>query len=178
MYREISCKLGKGWRRQWQPSPVFLPGESHGQRSLGGYSAWGRRESDMTEQLTLLLLLGKGTWFYGDSVSLLCPLTQNCGSLFPLEKLNCFSPSSRQTVRGNDGYIVLGSLGKALWKTRHLRRGQLRLGHFYQHLHPTTSSFSQGPAIILFKTAVLSSAQNKVLAIKMHCASIVLTLKS
>ena len=34
-----------------------------------GYSAWGRRESDMTEQLTLLLLPGKGTWFYGDSVS-------------------------------------------------------------------------------------------------------------
>ena len=74
--------------------------------------------------------------------------------------------------------IVLGSLGKALWKTRRLRRGQLRLGHFYRHLHPTTSPFSQGPAIILFKTAVLSSAQNTVLPIKMHCASIVLTLKS
>ena len=34
-----------------QPTPVFLPGESHGQRSLAGYSPWGRRESDMTEQL-------------------------------------------------------------------------------------------------------------------------------
>ena len=29
------------WRRKWQPSPVFLPGESHGQRSLMGYSPWG-----------------------------------------------------------------------------------------------------------------------------------------
>ena len=37
------------WRRAWQPTPVFLPGESHGQRSLGGYSPWGHRESDMTE---------------------------------------------------------------------------------------------------------------------------------
>ena len=37
------------WRRKWQPSPVFLPGESHGQRSLVGYSPWGRTESDMTE---------------------------------------------------------------------------------------------------------------------------------
>ena len=31
------------WRRAWQPTPVFLPGESHGQRSLGGYSPWGRQ---------------------------------------------------------------------------------------------------------------------------------------
>ena len=31
------------WRRAWQPTPVFLPGESHGQRSLAGYSPWGRR---------------------------------------------------------------------------------------------------------------------------------------
>ena len=37
------------WRRAWQHTPVFLPGESHGQRSLVGYSPWGRRESDMTE---------------------------------------------------------------------------------------------------------------------------------
>ena len=32
------------WRRKWQPTPVFLPGESHGQRSLVGYSPWGRKE--------------------------------------------------------------------------------------------------------------------------------------
>ena len=38
------------WRRKWQPTPVFLPGESHGQRSLAGYSLWGWKESDMTEQ--------------------------------------------------------------------------------------------------------------------------------
>ena len=37
------------WRRKWQPTPVFLPGESHGQRSLVGYSPQGRRESDATE---------------------------------------------------------------------------------------------------------------------------------
>ena len=39
------------WRRQWQPSPVLLPGKSHGWRSLVGCSPWGREESDMTEQL-------------------------------------------------------------------------------------------------------------------------------
>ena len=37
------------WRRVWQPTTVFLPGESHGQRSLTGYSPWGHKESDMTE---------------------------------------------------------------------------------------------------------------------------------
>ena len=41
------------WRREWQPTPVFLPGEFHGQRSLEGYSPWGLKESDTTEQLTL-----------------------------------------------------------------------------------------------------------------------------
>ena len=35
----------------WQPTPVFLPGESHGQRSLVGSSPWGHKESDMTERL-------------------------------------------------------------------------------------------------------------------------------
>ena len=39
------------WRRKWQPTPVFLPGESHGGRSLVGYSPWGRKESDTTELL-------------------------------------------------------------------------------------------------------------------------------
>ena len=40
------------WRREWQPTPVFLPGETRGQRSLAGYSPWGCKESDMTERLT------------------------------------------------------------------------------------------------------------------------------
>ena len=37
------------WKRVWQPMPVFLPGESRGQRSLAGYSPWGRKELDTTE---------------------------------------------------------------------------------------------------------------------------------
>ena len=39
--------------REWQPTPVFLPGEFHGQRSLASYNPWGREESDMAEQLSL-----------------------------------------------------------------------------------------------------------------------------
>ena len=37
------------WRTEWLPTPVFLPGEPNGQRSLMGYSPWGRTESDTTE---------------------------------------------------------------------------------------------------------------------------------
>ena len=52
--RHESCgfdtRVGKMfWRRAWQPTPVFLPGESHGQRSLVGYSPWHRKELDVTE---------------------------------------------------------------------------------------------------------------------------------
>ena len=41
------------WRRKWQPTPVFLPGELHGQRSLMGYSPWGQKELDMTNTKSL-----------------------------------------------------------------------------------------------------------------------------
>ena len=52
------CVLIKGkipWKRKLQPTLVFLLKNSHGQKSLVGYSPWGSRESDTTEQLTLLL---------------------------------------------------------------------------------------------------------------------------
>ena len=40
-------------RREWQPTPVFLPGESHGQRSLEGYSPWGQKQLETIEQLSI-----------------------------------------------------------------------------------------------------------------------------
>ena len=60
--KESTCQCGRcrfnpwvrkiPWRRAWQPTPVFLSGESHGQRSLAGCSPWGCRESELTEQLS------------------------------------------------------------------------------------------------------------------------------
>jgi len=57
--RDVGLILGSGsslslftfmhWRRKWQPTPVFLPGESQGQGSLVGFCLWGRTESDTTE---------------------------------------------------------------------------------------------------------------------------------
>ena len=51
------------WRRQWHPTPVLIPGKSHGRRSLVGCSPWGREESDTTERLHFhvsLLCIGEG----------------------------------------------------------------------------------------------------------------------
>ena len=42
----------KCWRRKWQPTPVFLPGEFHGQKNPVGYSPRGRKELNTTERLT------------------------------------------------------------------------------------------------------------------------------
>ena len=56
--KESACNVGDlvdswvgkiPWRRAWQPTPVFLPGASHGQRNLVSCSQWGRKESDTTE---------------------------------------------------------------------------------------------------------------------------------
>ena len=47
------------WRRKWQPTPVFLPGESHGRRSLVGYSPQSHKESDTTERLHFHFKVGR-----------------------------------------------------------------------------------------------------------------------
>ena len=57
------------WSRKRQPTPVFLPGELHGQRSLVGYSRWGHKESDMTEQLSTA---------HGYSVNIVCLHLAGC----------------------------------------------------------------------------------------------------
>ena len=46
---EIVSDAQEYWRRQWQPTPVLLPGKSQGQKSLVGCSPWGHEESDTTE---------------------------------------------------------------------------------------------------------------------------------
>jgi len=51
-YLKVFFIIIKKSQYQWQPTPIFLPGESHGKRSLVGYSPWGHKESDTTEWLT------------------------------------------------------------------------------------------------------------------------------
>ena len=55
------------WRRQWLPTPVSLPGEFQGLRSLVGYSPWGHKELDMTEQL---IVTHVKTWVNFENITL------------------------------------------------------------------------------------------------------------
>ena len=74
------------WRKDWLPTPVFLPGEFHTERSLAGYSPWGHQELDTTERLTLFYLhvimeanksqdFPSANWWY-NSVRVLRPESQ------------------------------------------------------------------------------------------------------
>ena len=47
------------WSKKWQPTPVFLPGKFHGQRSLAGCSLWGHKESDTTERLCVYITMSQ-----------------------------------------------------------------------------------------------------------------------
>ena len=59
--QDLCCIMQDLWRRQWHPTPLLLPGKSHGQRSLVGCSPWGREESDTTERLHFSLsCIGEG----------------------------------------------------------------------------------------------------------------------
>ena len=49
------------WRRKWLPTPVFLPGKSHGQKSLAGYSPWALKESDTPDLLSTSILMSLTT---------------------------------------------------------------------------------------------------------------------
>ena len=68
------------WRRDWLPTPIFLPGEFHGQRSLVGYSPWCCKESDTAERLTLwtyITILLIIFWLFCDSFILFLLLLSN-----------------------------------------------------------------------------------------------------
>ena len=68
------------WRREWKPTPVFLPGKSHAQRSLVGYSPWGCEELDTTQRLILSL----SPCFRSDQIR---SVTQSCPTL--CDPMNC-----------------------------------------------------------------------------------------
>ena len=52
------------WRRAWQHTLVFSPRESHGQRSLAGYSPWGHKELDATEELYIHMCMYAHVWVH------------------------------------------------------------------------------------------------------------------
>ena len=92
--KESACNAGRPrfdpwvrkmpWRREWLPILVFLPRESHGQRSLAGYRPWVHKELDTTEQLTLLSHVRRTDWTIGHVVEL------SLQSIFSPQKLGWY----------------------------------------------------------------------------------------
>ena len=79
---------------KWQPTPVFLPGESHGRRSLGVYSPRGRKELDMTERLHLLThststMRNINNLRYADDTTLMAESEEELKSLLMKVKKKC-----------------------------------------------------------------------------------------
>ena len=73
----VRSQVGKiPWRRAWQPTPVFLPRESHGQRNLVGYSSEGHKESDTTEATFTAIVKEGHIWFTSLSTFSVFPLSE------------------------------------------------------------------------------------------------------
>ena len=95
------------WRRKWQPTPVILPGEFHGQRSLEGYSPWGCKELNTTERLTPLFLKLLIYLIFGCAVHRLS-LVAASGSYSPLR---CRGPQASHC----SGFFCWGAEALGLW---------------------------------------------------------------
>ena len=94
-------------RRQWHPTPVLLPGKSHGQRSLVGCSPWGQEESDMTERLHFhfsLLCIGEG-----NGNPLQCPCLENPRDGVPQ------SQTRLQWLSSSSSVIWLSVISLSVW---------------------------------------------------------------
>ena len=113
------------WRRQWQPTPVLLPGKSHGRRSLVGCSPWGRYELDTTEWLHFhfsLSCIGKGN---GNPLQCSCLENPRDGGAWWAAV--CGVAQSRTRLRrlsSSSSRLVCGLTHDLLWRMfhDHLRR--------------------------------------------------------
>ena len=89
------------WRRKWRSNPVLLPGESHGQRSLVGYSPWGRKDWDMTEQLIHTTCgsdgaRGRSRWRTGNPAEMLSPgLSAPETKMFAPQPVHCLAQGKK-----------------------------------------------------------------------------------
>ena len=102
------------WRREWQPTPVYLPGESHGQRRLVGYSLLDLKELDMTEQPTQ----NRRTSVQGGTVQALGFHQRHCVSRAFLDQAGSFpvlvtvpEPECLVGMGGRSGNPTFGSSG-------------------------------------------------------------------
>ena len=112
------------WRRTWQPTPVFLLGKPHEQRSLASYSPWGRKELDMTEQLSVLSpvsLPRKERVFWVIKTNYSGPLN-NTSALLCAWKIPWMEEPGRLQTMGSLGVVHYWSTSVSLFIFMHWRR--------------------------------------------------------
>ena len=122
MYLKVAHE--KSRRRQWHPTPVLLPGTSHGRRSLVGCSPWGHEESDMTERIHFhfsLLCIGEGN---GNSLHCSCLENPRDGVAQSRTRLKRLSSSSSSMRRADslEKTLILGGTGGRRRKGRQRMR--------------------------------------------------------
>ena len=99
------------WRMEWLPTPVYLPGEFHGQMSLVGYSPWAHKESGTTERLTLLLYFQDSCFIYYTFLLVAQPCPTLC------DPMDCSLPGS--SVHGILQTRILEWVARAFKKSFH-----------------------------------------------------------
>ena len=112
----FATRVGKiPWRREWQPTPVFLPENFHGQRSLVGYNSWGHKDMDKTEWLTLSLSFTvKNIFSWWNSNT----LATSCEELTHWKRLWCWEglgAGGEGDDRGWDGWMASPTWWTWVW---------------------------------------------------------------
>ena len=115
------------WRRKWQPTLVFLPGKSHGQRNLGSYSPWGCKELDMIKH-TCILQFKKSLEVSTFSASKAKPLPKYLQGQTILILILKHSPRSHLSL-SHSGFFALNSFSS------------LGIPFFPSHLHSTLTLY-------------------------------------
>ena len=117
--------VGKiSWRRKWQPTPVFLPGESHGRKSLVG-SPWGCKESDMTVWLHFLSFFLPFFPFFLSFLSFFLGSDSKESACYA-GVLGLIPGSGRFPGKENDNPLQYSCLGNPMDREAH---GVIRIGH-------------------------------------------------
>ena len=93
------------WRRKWQPTPAFLPGESQGLGSLVGCCLWGRTESEMTEAT----LAAPAAWLYWSSQKVRLDFSLRC-YIMEKSKQTFWPTQYKMLILGKTGWGVFGTL--------------------------------------------------------------------
>ena len=134
------------WRREWQPTPVLLPGDFHEQRSLVGYSPWGRKELDMTWVTNTQIHTHKHTHTH-------CPSKERIHSIQPTFA-NLLIKCDNASGLGHSSFLIISKLWlswaktstteqeKSAWSDVCWNWGERRWNHSRNILHGLWKEFS------------------------------------